>query len=81
MTFSGQITSRIELLHTRREQDIFRAQKLQELTDFYQGQAQNLTIKVDQEIEKDDLRTELPGKKRKHWQNGCTDSLGIWISQ
>ena len=71
MTFSGQITSRIELLHTRRERDILRAQKLQELTDFYQGQAQNLTIKVDQEIEKDDLRTEPPGKKK--------ETLAKWL--
>ena len=62
MPISGQITSRIELLHTRRERDILKAQKLQELTDFSQGQS--LTVKVDQEIDKDVHRTEPPGIHR-----------------
>ena len=57
---AGQITSRIEQLHTRRERDILRAQKMQQLSDFHQGQI--VGLKLDHDMEKDDTRMNHQGK-------------------
>ena len=70
LTFTGQITSRIEQLHTRRERDILRAQKLQQLAEFNQGQ--NIVLRLDHEVEKEAPRIEQLGN---YWE---LVALPVW---